>query len=93
MMGMIFDGIQRPLDDIKKMVGSVFIPRGVDTLVSTGSVSRFDFVEVALIFCCLQSLDRKKSWEFHPGRFKVGDTITGGDIFGSVPESKLVRWL
>lgn len=29
-MDMIFDGIQRPLDDIAKLSGDVFIPRGVD---------------------------------------------------------------
>lgn len=29
-MDMIFDGIQRPLDDIAKQSGDVFIPRGVD---------------------------------------------------------------
>ncbi|CAM9685660.1 unnamed protein product [Chrysoparadoxa australica] len=29
-MGTIFDGIQRPLEDIAKAEGSVFVPRGVD---------------------------------------------------------------
>lgn len=30
-MGNIFDGIQRPLEEISNMAGTVFIPRGVDT--------------------------------------------------------------
>ncbi len=30
-MGNIFDGIQRPLEEIASMAGTVFIPRGVDT--------------------------------------------------------------
>ncbi|KAF1997042.1 V-type ATPase [Amniculicola lignicola CBS 123094] len=35
------------------------------------------------------SLDRKKKWEFTPGNYKVGDHITGGDIFGVVIENSL----
>mmetsp|Transcript_38480 Transcript_38480/g.95431 ORF Transcript_38480/g.95431 Transcript_38480/m.95431 type:complete len:617 (+) Transcript_38480:79-1929(+) len=41
------------------------------------------------------SLDRKHAWEFnHPGDgkgFKVGDHITGGDIYGVVPENTLIQ--
>lgn len=37
------------------------------------------------------SLDRTKKWEYKPdGKFKVGDHITGGDIFGSVVENTLL---
>ncbi|RPB05972.1 vacuolar ATP synthase catalytic subunit A [Choiromyces venosus 120613-1] len=36
------------------------------------------------------ALDRKRSWDFNPGSFKVGDHITGGDIFGSVYENSLL---
>ena len=39
------------------------------------------------------SLDLKHAWEFNaaPQNFKVGDHITGGDIFGIVPETKLIE--
>ncbi|KAK4981545.1 vacuolar protein sorting-associated protein 1 [Elasticomyces elasticus] len=37
------------------------------------------------------SLNREKKWDFTPGELKVGDQITGGDVFGSVYENSLVR--
>jgi len=37
------------------------------------------------------ALDKKKSWHFAPQSFKVGDHITGGDIFGKVPENSLLN--
>ncbi|PKI82631.1 H(+)-transporting two-sector ATPase [Malassezia vespertilionis] len=37
------------------------------------------------------ALSREKKWSFTPGKFKVGDHITGGDIYGSVLENPLVR--
>uniref|UniRef100_A0A7S0S988 H(+)-transporting two-sector ATPase n=1 Tax=Mantoniella antarctica TaxID=81844 RepID=A0A7S0S988_9CHLO len=42
------------------------------------------------------ALDLKHAWEFNmptgPGaQFKVGDHITGGDIFGIVPENSLIQ--
>lgn len=36
------------------------------------------------------SLDRKRKWDFKPGKFKKGDQITGGDVFGSVWENSLL---
>lgn len=36
------------------------------------------------------SLDRSRKWDFTPGTYKVGDHITGGDIFGSVWENSLL---
>jgi V-type H+-transporting ATPase subunit A len=36
------------------------------------------------------ALDKDLMWEFIPSTFKVGDHITGGDIFGSVFENTLV---
>lgn len=38
----------------------------------------------------VNSLDRKKIWDFVPVNFKVGDMITGGDIFGEVQENTLM---
>ncbi|KAL8770451.1 MAG: hypothetical protein Q9209_003877 [Squamulea sp. 1 TL-2023] len=36
------------------------------------------------------SLSREISWDFKPGDLKVGDHITGGDVFGSVYENSLL---
>ncbi|KAG2487779.1 hypothetical protein HYH03_013623 [Edaphochlamys debaryana] len=37
------------------------------------------------------SLDIVKQWEFQPKGFKVGDRITGGDIYGIVAENSLIE--
>lgn len=37
------------------------------------------------------ALDRKRKWEFKPAEYKVGDHITGGDVFGSVWENSLLN--
>lgn len=37
-----------------------------------------------------QALDREIKWDFEPVNFKVGDHISGGDIFGKVYENSLV---
>lgn len=36
------------------------------------------------------ALNREVKWDFKPGDLKVGDHITGGDIFGSVFENSLL---
>eukprot|EP00128_Syssomonas_multiformis_P016878 Colp12_sorted_trinity150504_noHs@8163 len=36
------------------------------------------------------ALNKTKQWEFKPTTFKVGDHITGGDVFGTVQENNLV---
>jgi len=39
----------------------------------------------------IPALDRQKKWDFTPSdKFKVGDHITGGDVFGSVVENTLL---
>merc|ERR1711988_1205705 len=38
----------------------------------------------------VDSLKRDKKWLFKPTSFKVGDQITGGDIFGEVQENVLI---
>ncbi|KAK0547474.1 H(+)-transporting V1 sector ATPase subunit A [Tilletia horrida] len=38
-----------------------------------------------------QALDREIKWDFSPVSFKVGDHISGGDIYGSVVENTLVK--
>jgi len=38
----------------------------------------------------VQSLNGDKQWEFKPCNFKVGQAITGGDIFGTVYENELI---
>lgn len=37
------------------------------------------------------ALDRSHLWEFEPTSFKVGDKITGGDIYGIVQENSLME--
>lgn len=37
------------------------------------------------------ALNREKKWDFTPGPLKVGDHITGGDIWGSVFENSLLN--
>ncbi|KAI9891217.1 MAG: H(+)-transporting V1 sector ATPase subunit A [Vezdaea aestivalis] len=37
------------------------------------------------------ALDRERKWDFKPGSLKVGDHITGGDIFGSTYENSLLN--
>lgn len=37
-----------------------------------------------------EALSREERWDFNPAKFKVGDHISGGDIFGSVYENSLV---
>ena len=36
------------------------------------------------------ALDRKKRWDYEPYKFRVGDHITGGDIYGRVFENSLI---
>jgi len=68
-MGSIFDGIQRPLQDICDISKGIYIPKGIN----------------------IPSLDAVKEWEFKPREgLKVGAHITGGDVFGIVPENIMV---
>ncbi|KAI9035819.1 vacuolar ATP synthase catalytic subunit A [Aspergillus affinis] len=39
----------------------------------------------------VNALDREKKWDFTPGQYKVGDHITGGDIWGTVFENSLLN--
>jgi len=40
------------------------------------------------------ALDKSSSWEYEPVNFKVGDHITGGDIFGKVFENSIItHWI
>lgn len=39
----------------------------------------------------VNALDRERKWDYKPTNFKVGDHITGGDIWGSVFENSLVN--
>ena len=66
LIGSIFDGIQRPLDDIMKVSG-MNLHRGVE----------------------VPSLKRDLDWNFEPSA-KIGDTVEGGDIIGTVQETDIV---
>lgn len=37
------------------------------------------------------ALDPKATWEFVPTSYKVGDRVTGGDIYGTVEENSLLQ--
>ena len=64
----IFDGIQRPLEDVfDHNNGEGFLEKGLE----------------------LPSLSRSKKWRFFPAR-KLNDTVSGGDIIGSVQENPLI---
>ncbi|OYT59310.1 ATP synthase subunit A [Euryarchaeota archaeon ex4484_178] len=67
LISQIYDGIQRPLPEIKEQMGD-FIKRGAN----------------------VPSLDFKKKWHFVP-KLKIGDNVTGGDILGTVQETKIVE--
>lgn len=66
LIGSIYDGIQRPLDDIMAVSGNN-LKRGVE----------------------VSSLKRKKTWIFEPVK-SPGDYVQGGDIIGTVQETKVV---
>jgi V/A-type H+-transporting ATPase subunit A len=66
-VGMIYDGIQRPLEVIQKETGD-FIERGVRT----------------------PGLDHSAKWHFQP-RATTGIKVKGGDILGTVQETKVVE--
>lgn len=69
LMENIYDGIQRPLRDIRDKAESIYIPRGIDA----------------------PALSRTAKYDFKPALLKVGDHITGGDIFGSIFENSLLN--
>ena len=62
----IFDGIQRPLEEIMRLTGNS-LKRGIE----------------------VPSLSREKKWAFEPC-VKAGDTVTGGDVIGTVQETDVV---
>ncbi len=64
----IFDGIQRPLEDIFQSSGDVYVPKGVD----------------------VPSLTRAKNWTYSNVGIREGQSITGGDIIGSVYENEII---
>lgn len=66
LIGSIFDGIQRPLEEIMKVSGNN-LQRGVE----------------------IPALDHQKKWHFQPLK-KAGDSVTGGDIIGTVQETPIV---
>ena len=62
----IYDGIQRPLDDIMRISGNN-LQRGVE----------------------VPSLKRDLKWDFVPSA-EAGESVTGGDIIGTVQETEIV---
>lgn len=71
----IFDGIQRPLEAISDLA---FKTTGQRTYIPRG-------VTIA-------ALDREKLWAYTPNAsIRVGDTVTDGDVIGSVFENQLIK--
>ena len=66
LIGSIFDGIQRPLEEIMKIAGNN-LTRGIE----------------------VPALSREKEWVFTPC-VSVGDSVTGGDVLGTVQETDVV---
>lgn len=66
LIGSIYDGIQRPLEEIMKICGNN-LERGVE----------------------VPALNREKEWPFKP-TVKVGDSVNGGDVIGTVQETDVV---
>ena len=66
------------------LIGSIFdgIQRPLETIMAVSGNNLQRGVEVP-------SLSREKSWHFVPS-VKAGDKVTGGDIIGSVQETKIV---
>lgn len=77
----IYDGIQRPLKVCPNTCAAM-IP-----LKAIQDTSRSIYIPRGIN---TPALDKKTSWEFTPANFRVGDHITGGDIFGSVFENSLI---
>uniref|UniRef100_A0A915CQX0 H(+)-transporting two-sector ATPase n=1 Tax=Ditylenchus dipsaci TaxID=166011 RepID=A0A915CQX0_9BILA len=69
-MGGIYDGIQRPLEDIADLTHSIYVPKGINISV----------------------LNRDVPWEFEPKiEIVEGTQVVGGDVVGTVWETKLVK--
>ncbi len=66
-MSGIFDGIGRPLADIRALVGN---------RITTG--------------LSVDKLNRQTKWDFHATK-QVGDTVTAGDVLGTVQETPLIE--
>lgn len=71
----IFDGIQRPLEAISDLALKT---EGSRTYIPRGVQIR--------------ALDRTKLWAYTPAAgIRVGDTVTDGDVIGSVYENQLIK--
>jgi V-type H+-transporting ATPase subunit A len=89
-METIFDGIQRPLDDIAKYVDAHHFDL-IHCLILIVARCRFSkdcFIPRGVELPCL---NQSKTWQFTPGNFQEGDMISGGDIFGTVYENELIN--
>lgn len=67
LVGQIYDGIQRPLDDLAEKAGD-FLERGVSA----------------------PAISHEKKWDF-VATAQVGDTVSAGDILGTVQETEVLQ--
>ncbi|GAB6148637.1 V-type ATP synthase subunit A [Stetteria hydrogenophila] len=83
LLGVIYDGIQRPLTRIAEVLASKMPERSI-------------FVERGIK---VPALDRERKWSFIPGdpsggfKLRPGDKVSGGDVLGWVQETSLIRHL
>ena len=78
----IYDGIQRPLDDIMKISGNN-LKRGVE-VPSLKRNLKWEFVPTVKVG------DEVEKWEFVPVA-KAGDEVEAGDVLGTVQETIVVQ--
>ncbi|KJH43799.1 ATP synthase alpha/beta family, nucleotide-binding domain protein [Dictyocaulus viviparus] len=75
-MGSIFDGIQRPLKDIADMTQSIYIPKGLFSIIGVST----------------KALSREARWDYSVNKdIFVGAHVTGGDVIGTVYENLLIK--
>lgn len=90
-MGNIFDGIQaRCSRPASAPVAACSLPPPPQRPLKTiAKVVNGVFIPRGI---AVPSLDRDVKWAFTPvPTFKVGDLVTGGDIYGTVPETELIQ--
>lgn len=88
-MDTIFDGIQRPLNDIAEMTKNVFIPRYTFLILLSASF-HINALNIAYRGVDIACLNPAKQWQFTPTNFREGQHISGGDIFGYCFENEII---
>jgi V-type H+-transporting ATPase subunit A len=83
-MSNIYDGIQRRSSKASQCISHL---SALAALKSIADISESIYIPRGIN---TQALDREIKWDFNPADLKVGDHVSGGDIFGSVYENSLL---